>query len=387
MAVRERVHAADLATAAPVAVPETAAVRVWAWVGGLILLFIAWVLLRWVTGPYFHRVPAGPTPLPGWMKANLIFWQAISPLAALTLIGALVVRPLIRERTIHLDGRFVLAFATLWFQDPLCNFTGSWVTYNSWMVNMGSWHADVPGSASFAAPGQMLAEPLLLIPFLYVYFFWLACVMGSRLMRGIARRRPSAGKPTLIAGCFLVICAFDFVLEGLIWMPGGAWTLAGGTDPVLFAGTYHQFTVNEWIPVSVTLTAVACIRHFRDDLGRTFAERGIDRLKVTPRRRLVMQTLAIVGAVQVAMFCCYTAPNFVFGLHATRWPDAVQARSYLTDYLCGEGTARACPGPEVPNIRNANGTAGRSTAYISHAGRLVLPTHARFPRLVPFTRG
>jgi len=337
-----------------------------------------------VTGPYFHRVPAGPTPLPGWMKANLIFWQTISPIAAISLIGVLVVRPLVRERTIPLDGRFVLAFATLWFQDPLCNFTGSWVTYNTWMFNMGSWHADVPGSASFAAPGQMLAEPLLLIPFLYVYFFWLACVMGSAIMRRITSWRPAAGKPTLIGGCLLVILLFDFVLEGLIWMPGGAWTLAGGTDPVLFSGSYHQFTVNEWVPVSLTLTAVACVRHFRDDLGRTFAERGVDRLNATPRRKLLMQTLAIIGAVQVVMFCCYTAPNFVFGLHATRWPTAVQKRSYFTDYICGQGTPRACPGPDVPNIRNANSTAGATTTYISRTGRLQDPGRSAFPKPVPF---
>jgi hypothetical protein len=31
---------------------------------------------------------------------------------------------------------------------------------------------------------------------------------------------------------------------------------AGGHLPVLFANTYHQFTINEWLPVSATLTAV-----------------------------------------------------------------------------------------------------------------------------------
>jgi len=40
-------------------------------------------------------------------------------------------------------------------------------------------------------------------------------------------------------------------------MPGGAWSLPGGHLPVLFANTYHQFTINEWLPISATLTAVA----------------------------------------------------------------------------------------------------------------------------------
>jgi hypothetical protein len=363
---------------------RTPPVKSWALVGALVLAFIAFVLIRWVTGPFFETVPSGPSDPPEWMKANLVFWQVVSPLAALAIVYRTVLRPWRRERTIGLDGCFVLAFCTLWFQDPLCNFTGSWVTYNTWLVNMGSWHASVPGSASFAAPGQMLAEPLLLIPPLYVYFFWLACAMGSWVMRRIATQWPSAGKPTLIGGCFVVILAFDFVLEGLIWMPGGAWTLAGGHVPVLFEGTYHQFTINEWFPVSMTLTAVACIRHFRDDRGRTVAERGVDELGATPRRKLGLRVLAITGAVHVAMFTCYVAPNFVFGLHTRAWPADIRKRSYFTDYICADGTDRACPGPTIPNVRNDNAGGGAGTAYITSSGQLHLLHGEHAPRPVAF---
>jgi hypothetical protein len=353
-------------------------------VGALVLAFIAFVLLRWVTGPYFTPVPSGPSQPPEWMKANLIFWQVSSPLAALAVLWYTVIRPWRRERTIGLDGCFVLAFCTLWFQDCLCNYTGSWVTYNSWMINMGSWHSSVPGSASFAAPGQMLAEPLLLIPPLYVYFFWLACQMGSWIMNTVARYRPGAGRPTLIAACFLVILAFDFVLEGLIWMPGGAWTLAGGPVSVLFPGTYHQFTANEWIPVTMTLTAVACLRHFRDDRGQTVAERGLNELRMSARRALAYRVLAITGLVHVTMFLCYVLPNIFVGLHTQQWPADVQSRSYFTDYICGQGTDRACPGPSVPNLRNDNAAGGAQSAYITRDGRLAMPPGAALPAPVPF---
>jgi uncharacterized protein DUF5135 len=230
----------------------------------------------------------------------------------------------------------------------------------------------------------MLAEPLLLIPPLYVYFLWLACVMGSWVMRRIAARWPGAGKPTLIGGCFLVILAFDFVLEGVIWMRGGLWTLAGGHVPVLWSGTYSQFTINEWFPVSMTLTAVACIRYFRDDRGRTIAERGIDELRTTSGRKLAPRVLAITGAVHAVMFACYTAPNFVFGLHTNEWPADVQKRSYFTNYICGAGTDRACPGPAVPNVRNDNNGGGSGTARITPSGELRLPLGERLPPAVPF---
>jgi hypothetical protein len=381
--------APELASAVPTPLPagrpgRTPPVKAWALVGALVLVFIAAVLVRWVSGPFFQAVPSGPSDPPTWMKANLVFWQVVSPPAALALIYNFVVRPWRRERTIGLDGCFVIAFSTLWFWDPLCNYTGSWVTYNSWMINMGSWHSSVPGSASFAAPGQMLAEPLLLIPALYVYFFWLACLQGSWVMRRIARRWPDAGRPTLIGGCFAVIFTFDFVLEGLIWMPGGAWTLAGGHVPLLFPGTYHQFTLNEWIPVSITLTAAAAIRHFRDDRGRTIADRGLDELKVSPGRKLGYRILAVTGAVHVAMFSCYVLPNIFLGLHTQAWPAQVQQRSYFTDYLCGQGTDRACPGPSVPNLRNNNAGGGSASAYLDRDGKLVLPAGVVLPRPVPF---
>src|SRR5262249_39649066 len=151
---------------------------------------------------------SGPSQPPGWMKANLVFWQVISPLAALALIFWFIARPWWRERRITTDGILIIAFCTLWFQDPLCNYSGSWVTYNSWLINMGSWHSSVPGSASFAAPGEMLAEPLLLIPALYVYFFWLACIGGCWVMRRIAARRPGVSKLWLIAACFAAMAVF-----------------------------------------------------------------------------------------------------------------------------------------------------------------------------------
>ena len=36
-------------------------VKIWAAVGGVILAFQLYVWIRWITGPHFERVPAGPT--------------------------------------------------------------------------------------------------------------------------------------------------------------------------------------------------------------------------------------------------------------------------------------------------------------------------------------
>jgi hypothetical protein len=62
----------------------------------------------------------------------------------------------------------------------------------------------------------------------------------------------------------------------------------------------------------------------------------------------------------------------------------VQQRSYFTDYICGEGTDRACPGPTIPNLRNDNATGGPQSAYIGRDGALKTPPGASIPAPVPF---
>jgi len=49
-------------------------VKWWAGLGALILAFITYVLIRWVTGPFFERVPTGPTDPPAYMKVAIVFF-------------------------------------------------------------------------------------------------------------------------------------------------------------------------------------------------------------------------------------------------------------------------------------------------------------------------
>src|SRR5271156_2079741 len=79
----------------PVAVGErpVVAVKGWAALGAALLAFQAFVLVRWISGPYFKSVDPGPTPLPGWMKAELTFWQIVLPIAGLVILYRLVIRP------------------------------------------------------------------------------------------------------------------------------------------------------------------------------------------------------------------------------------------------------------------------------------------------------
>src|SRR5882757_7590040 len=46
-------------------------VRIWAVIGGALLVLQLYVWTRWITGPYFQRVPSGPSDPPMYMKAFL----------------------------------------------------------------------------------------------------------------------------------------------------------------------------------------------------------------------------------------------------------------------------------------------------------------------------
>lgn len=360
-------------------------VKWWAAAGALWTAFMAWVLIRWVTGPFFEQVPAGPSEQPGWMEAFLTVFQLISIPLALFCLYWFAVRPWVRERRLTTDGVLVIAFATLWWQDPISAYGGHWFTYNANLVNFGSWTASVPGWGSFAAPGEMVVEPILLIPGLYVWVFVITMLMGCWVMRKAKARWPQIGKLGLIGICFATMCAFDIVFEGLIFMPLGAWEYPGGHLSI-FPSTYHKYPLHEMLTVSATFAAVASIRYFVNDRGETVAERGIDRVRHGTGAKNAIRAFAVIAAVHVALFVTYNVPNFWIGLHSNEWPADLQKRSYFTNGICGDGTDRACPGPGVPLPRNDNDDVG-SSSYASPDGRLVIPESTELPEPVPFDRG
>ena len=126
----------------------------WALLGGVMVVFIAFVLIRWITGPYFKSVPEGPTRLPGWMHIELLGWEILTIPIALSIIGWFVIRPLRRDGVLNANGVMVTGFALMWFQDPLSSGVNHWFVYNTFMVNKGSWANSVPGFAGWGSRGR-----------------------------------------------------------------------------------------------------------------------------------------------------------------------------------------------------------------------------------------
>jgi hypothetical protein len=362
------------------------AVNIWAFFGALIVAFEVFVLIRWVSGPFFVRVPAGPSDPPTWMKAILLAWQIGSIPATLSLLYWFVVRPWRRERHVGVDGLLVIAFLTMWFQDPISSYGGHWFTYNTWMFNRGSWVNSIPGWNSFGRPGAMLSEPILFTPFAYCYIFVIVMFFGSWVMRKVQARFPRMSKLGVMGVCYLIMFFVDVVLEGILWLPMGIFAYQGGHWGI-FANTYHKYPLHEGLTIGATFAAVACLRYFTNDKGQMLVERGAEEIRGGNVKKTVVRALATIAAVQGMFFITYNVPNFWVGMHSTAWPADVQKRSYFTSGICGEGTDRACPGPAVPLNRNDNSNPVRGGApYVAPGGTLVVPPDTHVPNVVPFER-
>jgi len=354
-------------------------VKLWAGLGALILAFCAYIVISWVTGPMFEPVKNDVSEPPTWMKVELMLWQVLSIPAALYLVWRFVVRPWRRERNIGVDGVLVLAFASMWVQDPWSSAGNHWFVYNTWLVNYGSWANELPWFEAFGKPGAMTSEPILFTPAAYVYIMLLGAALGCWVMRRARRRWPTMSNAALIGVCFVAMCLFDVVLEGLLWLPLGVFEYPGG-HWALFPDTYHKYPLNEMLTIGSVFTAIAALRYFTNDRGETVVERGTDKLQASRGRKTVLRVLAVTAAVQIIMFLGYNVPNTLIGFNSTEWPADLQKRSYFTNNLCGQGTDRACPGPGMPHIRE-------SSIYPGADGTVVVPSGGQAPKLVPFDRG
>ncbi len=356
-------------------------VQVWAAAGGAILALQLYVWIRWITGPYFERVPAGPMDPPTYMKVPLmanaiVLWVGL-PFA----LWWFIVRPWVRERRITLDGMLLVSMGLMFFQDPLLNYFNTWCTYNTWLFNRGSWSSNIPGWVSPEEPGRQVAEPLLTNVPGYAYGVLLITIVGCWVMRKIKSRWPGISNLRLIVVTYGLAFLLDFVMEGLVLLPIGFYTYPGSIRAVSFnAGTYYQWPLYEGLMWGGVQAALCCLRYFTDDRGRTVVERGLDRVRGGFARQQFTRFLAIFAAVSACFFFFYNVPAQWIGMHSDPWPEDHMKRSYFTGGICGNGTDVPCPDPALPMPTKRSG-------FINTDGELVFPEGVEVPQVVSVEPG
>ena len=323
-------------------------IKWWAALGVFFLLFQAYIYGSWIESGNAVRTPTGDTPMPAWMRYWQQTFQLLGCLVAVWLVYHFIIRPWRRERRMTFDGMFLIGCAFFYWQDPMINYVTPWFTYNSYLLNFGTWTATTPGWLS--PNGNYLPEPILFAGVSYLYLTMPSAILGCWLMRKAKSRWPSIGTAGLIGLIVAFFVAFDFVAE-VAFMRMGLYSYPGSWGPTLLKGTYYQIPFYEIVVAGVWWACFTCFRYFRDDKGNSFCERGIDNVRATKRQQTILRQLAIIGAVNAIFMLSYTVPINFFGMHSGTWIKDVRNRSYLMDGLCGAKTDRACPGPDIAIAR------------------------------------
>jgi hypothetical protein len=302
------------------------------------------------------------------MKFTLRSWEIVGIFILLVFFYYFLIRPWWREGRITLDGLLCLVFFfTIFWQDTLMNGFQIWVTYNASLINFGAWNPHILGWLSPRA--NLIAEPVIWNIPIYVYGTLGPVIVGCYVMRRAKVRWPHIGTVGLLATCFGFFVVFDLIAESL-WMRLGFYAYPGSISWLtLFHGHYYQFPIYELVLAPALYTAWAACRHFRNDKGQTFAERGIDRVGVAGTKKTGLRFLALVGICNL-IFVLYMIPVAIAGLYASPWPEDITTRSYFMDGICGPGTPYACSGPGIPIPR-------RNSAHLDPEGRLLRPVGAQ----------
>ncbi|MGV0735050.1 spirocyclase AveC family protein [Mycobacterium syngnathidarum] len=340
------------------------------------MAFEAYVLIKWVTGPYFERVPGGPNEPDMFIKVATTVVTAIGVPLMLLAIWHWVVRPWRRSRVVTPEGLMCIWLLTFgWFYDPLINWFYPYYSFNSWLPNRGSWVADIPGWVSITAghPGAMEAYPLGILVPAYAWVFLTINVSLAWFMRKLRAKYPNMSTPVLIVLAYIPAYIF-FMLGEMIFMRVGAWGYhAAVPELTFFYGNYYQMPIYHPMFTGALALAYASLLYFRNDKGQTIVERGIDKVKAGTIGTIALRFAAMASMCAAIFMCVFNIPYAILvAIQHEPWPQYAQEKSYWTNHFCGDGTDQACPSPDLP-------IATRNSGHFDPHGKYILPPNGKTP--------
>jgi hypothetical protein len=321
-------------------------VLMWAVVGGLILLFQFYVLGKWITGPYFVATDPGPDPISKGQQFYFLFLQVAVPLLALWMLWQYLIKPWRRQGGITTDGRLIGAFFMIFFWDMGMNFSSTVLFYNSYFFNRGAWNL---GSWPlwYSPDANALPEPIFVTVPGYTALVFSQALFICWLLRKVKARRPDMGFLGALGFVVIGLTIVDSAIEILL-IHTGIYAYPGTIHAVtLFAGNQHQFPLTEgFLFGGLGVGATALLSFYRDDTGKTWAERGIERVKMGTAGKQWIRFLAVFGFIHFFFFTLYTLPNQFISLNTDPFPKGYP--SYLENGMCVYGVnGNECPGPGV----------------------------------------
>lgn len=349
----------------------------WAVLGFGFLAFAAYLIISWIVAGEPERVSTGGTPLPTWMKVALSIqqWGVLAGMVALIWFKA--VRPKLRTGTVPFDGLMVVSFALMWWSDPMYNYFTPGFNYNAYFVNLGSWVGHTPGWMSPNA--TEIPQPLIWLPGIYTCWFFGMVMIVNWIFRKCRARWPTISPLSMWLVSFFPTMVVGTVCEASLMIMGSHSYASAIRELSFNPGKYYEFPVYQGITATLLFTTWGAMRYFRNDRGRSFAERGVDQLNVPTQLKGTMRFLAVSGAITGIFFVFYHVPNALIAQRGDAWPEDVQKRSYFVTEMCGAASDVACPDPRIPFPR------GEDSIRIGPDGKVVVPNGVTVPEAPEFS--
>jgi hypothetical protein len=281
------------------------------------LIYVAANLRRGLTSEEIMRPgvsghPRGGHPYLGW-DHWVAFWEIGGSLAFLTMAGIFLRRSRAIGR-IHPVLLIMGAFMVMVVWDPLQN----WATYAAYDPRL----LHFPESWAWANISPT-TEPVILIP-LYAVYFFLPSAMAAAVLRRVHVRRPDSWvrRRPLLAIALLTVAigfVFDGFCEVLFFTKMQLYTMTHVAPfGSVYQGQEHQFPLIFNSGLITLPMAAAGVLLWRDDTGRTQAEKLAMRWRLTARRPRLGEFAVMVVAVNIAY-----APFFL-GFAALRQTDSAR---------------------------------------------------------------
>lgn len=314
--------------------------RVAAGAGAAMFAFECYVVIRWLTGPNFRRVDAGPSVAPTWIKISIYVGEIAFPTLTLVLAYVIILRPWIRYRRVSFEGLFFVAALVSAPYDGISSYFHSWFVCNALFFNRGNPATSLPGWQSFAEPGAQTPWPMLLVFGMYPVVIVSLAMLGNRLLVMMKTRWPRMGTAPRVAILFAVFILIATPLEAFFFMRLGWYDEA--LQPAIFSSYWAHDPLPNIFVWGVAFIAFSLLCS-RNDRGETIVERGAA-MDSSPKS-IAIRFFAVFAAVQVILLSCYHIPMTIATLvqpHA-HWPSDMSDNSFMNDHICGYGTPRACP--------------------------------------------
>jgi hypothetical protein len=340
----------DGATSRPplLATRPPGAVKLWALLGAIAIAVIVTGFARWIFSDDFVAAPKGSDHYGRLSTLRVV--EVISALFLVYFFVSCVVRPLVRRRRFEFDGMLLIGCLAVNFIDPVFNYFSPTFLQNSYSVNRGSWANFIPGYASPSGHAHYV-EGVLWAAALYGLFGIAAAQIGCWLLGRLRRRFPMLSNLSLYSMLFVVFAIADLAIENFfvrsqIYVFWGAWS-----PLTLWAGKLYQFPVYETILAVVYALGFVWLRDARDDRGRAWVERGVDRLRIGRHLRTAASFCAITGFSLVWAIASYFGAYMFLSMKADAFP---KLPSYLqAGAFCGQAGDPLCPSQYLKRLRDS----------------------------------